>query len=165
LTLAGTVVRGASHFHGATTARSVAWPLRGSLGGVLGIISIRGMVTASVLRSLAARAAHIECQDESLASVVLYSRAAIVLADAEELVDAERGLVRAGYLRNPRAMVVAEDDLPEFRRYAALMADFGVGRFVFTAADTAQALGWARSMGLLIRAARACPSPQAIHRL
>ncbi len=137
----------------ARVGRSTAWPLRGCHGGGIEIVSMRGLITASSLFALSARAAQIEAGDASVAAVSFFTQA-IFAATAEDLFAAEVVQVRRGLLRNPRALIVATGAFETFRRYAWMMATEGVGRLAFIDGQAAAALSWARAMGRLRPAPR-----------
>lgn len=137
----------------ATIARVAGWSARGCVG-VIELMTVRGVISGKSWRSVAARAARLERSDHSIAAVVLFESVVFAL-DAAEMRAAELEQIRAGNLQNPRALVASDSGLPVLRDYALLMAQEGVGRFAFSGAQTAEALGWAQEMGRLMAVFRA----------
>jgi hypothetical protein len=108
------------------------------------VVTVRGMLTGSVLPQVLAYLAQIESRDGSVAALSIID-CSLVAVTVEELIDADMAQVRLGLLRNPRAIVVAAGDLPLFKRYAWRMALEGIGRLAFT--EAAPAYRWAQTMG------------------
>lgn len=144
----------------ASATRIVTWP---APGGPIEIVTIAGLVTTGSLKRVMARIAHAERRDKSVAAVTILTRA-FLLMSAEDLVAAEMPHVGVGMLNNPRALVVPIANLPTFQRYGWLMAQQGLGRYVFSPDQMGPALQWARAMGQLMTAERVWKSLAASRR-
>lgn len=140
---------------GSCVAQCVEWRPP-ACPGPIQIVSLRGVITLGALGRLAAWAAATEERRGVMAAVLLFN-AALIAVTAEEMLAVERPYVRAGSLRYPAALVVADSTAPMFRHYARLMTlgDL-VGRRIILASETAalaQALSWAQELGPLPREA------------
>jgi len=130
-------------FGPACAARVMNW---NAPGGRIEVITLRGLITLGQLAHLNGHLAEIERRRDCVAAVLLLTQA-LIAASPEEMANAEAERVRAGDLHHPVALVVAQVNLADFRRYAWAMANMGVGRYVFSDCETVRALRWARAMG------------------
>jgi hypothetical protein len=150
---ADTVVSAGMHIDCGIADISPVLARPGRSGEAIELITVRGMLTGSVLPKLLGYMAQIECRDGSVAALSIVD-CALVTVTAEELMHAEMAQVRLGRLLNPRAVVVTAGNLPVFKRYAWLMALEGVGRLAFSDEQMAKAYAWAQSMGHQMHAQR-----------
>lgn len=106
-----------------------------SAGASLVVADVRGIVTPSSAEQIIAGAAG--WGDRRLAQVVRYDEARVDL-DAEELLAAA---LRANASDIPTALVVSQDHIAVFRKYAQMNADRGVMKAAFTRLEAAES--WA----------------------